>query len=221
MTTAPAPVAVIAPWQRRLPNVITVARLVLAGLFFAMLSVYEFGTTAMNWWLFAAGWVYGLAAATDAVDGHRARKWQVTSVFGRVVDPFCDKILVLGSFVYFAGPAFQTVEGGEVASLTGVPAAVVVILLGRELLVTTLRGMAEAAGQTMGAKSAGKAKMIFQSTAIPMVILYVLVRGWVGTGHPLEVALRVLREVAVWGTVAVTLWSMWPYVKGFLPEKSA
>ncbi len=195
--------------KRRLPNVITVGRLVLAAVFFGMLRFYDFGTTQAAWWLFTAGWVYGLAAATDWLDGHLARKWDAASTFGRVVDPFCDKILVLGTFVFFASEVFLT-SAGE--SLTGVGPIVVILLLGRELLVTTIRGLSEAGGEAMGAKSAGKLKMIFQSVAIPVVLVYVVSRGWLDRGDGLEIALRVLREIAVWGTVVVTLWSAMAYL---------
>lgn len=184
----------------------------LAGVFFVMLGFYRHGTPAMAWWLFAAGWVYGLAAATDAIDGHLARKWQVTSVFGRIVDPFCDKILVLGSFIFFASRYFLLVEDGSVRSLSGVGPAVVVILLGRELLVTTLRSMAESSGQSMGAKWAGKFKMIFQSIAIPVVIVYVFLLNFLEYGSGFEIFMRVLRDVAIWGTVIVTIWSAWDYL---------
>ena len=102
--------------RRRLPNAITIARLALAGIFFGMLLLYRHGSAGNGWWLLAAGWVYGLAAATDWLDGYLARKWGVTSVFGRVVDPFCDKILVLGIFIFFASAVFMvpdaSVDGG-------------------------------------------------------------------------------------------------------------
>ena len=201
--------------RRRLPNAITVARLLVSGVFFAMLRLYQHGGPGMAWWLFAAGWVYGLAAITDAIDGHLARKWNVTSVFGRVVDPFVDKILVLGSFVLFAGGNFLVPRGGgggELHSLTGVGPIVVILLLSRELLVTTIRGLIESGGGDFGAKWSGKAKMIFQSAAIPVVLFYVFLLGFFPPGHWLTTAFRVLRDVAVWGTVAVTLLSALDYI---------
>lgn len=201
--------------RRRLPNAITIARLALAGVFFGMLLAYRHGSQENAWWLFAAGWVYGLAAATDWLDGYLARRWGVTSLFGRVVDPFCDKILVLGTFVFFASSTFvvpdETVRGG-MRSLTGVGPVIVVLLLGRELLVTTIRGLFEGAGEPYGAKWSGKLKMIFQSVAIPVVLFYVFILAFIDRGEPIEIALRWLRDVAVWGTVIVTLWSGWSYI---------
>jgi CDP-diacylglycerol--glycerol-3-phosphate 3-phosphatidyltransferase len=196
--------------RRRLPNAITIARLALAGIFFGMLLLYHHGNVGNAWWLFAAGWVYGLAAATDWLDGYLARKWAVTSVFGRIVDPFCDKILVLGTFIFFASAVFVVPDPaatGGVRSLTGVGPVIVVLLLGRELLVTTIRGMFESTGQAFGAKWGGKQKMTFQSIAIPVVLFYVFMLAVLERGDTFEIALRIVRDVAVWGTVIVTLWS--------------
>lgn len=207
--------------RRRLPNAITIARLALAGVFFAMLLLYRHGNQENAWWLFAAGWVYGLAAATDWLDGYLARKWSVTSVFGRIVDPFCDKILVLGTFVFFASSTFlepdASVPGG-MRSLTGVGPVIVVLLLSRELLVTTIRGVFEGTGQAYGALWSGKLKMVFQSIAIPVVLFYVFMLAFIERGQALEVAFRYVRDIAVWGTVIVTLWSGWAYLPRRAPS---
>ena len=133
----------------------------------------------------------------------------------RIVDPFCDKILVLGTFVFFASNVFlvpDAAEPGALRSLTGVGPAVVVLLLGRELLVTTIRGIYEGTGQAFGARASGKAKMIFQSVAIPVVLFYVFLLGFVEHGSAVELTFRVLRYVAVWGTLIVTLWSALDYI---------
>ena len=85
-------------------------------------------------------------------------------------------MLVLGTFVFFAAEVFVDPRTGE--SLTGVGPVVVIILLGRELLVTTIRGLSvDGRGGGMGAKWAGKFKMVFQSVAIPVVLAYVIARG--------------------------------------------
>ena len=207
--------------RRTLPNAITVARLVVSAIFFAMVRLYEHGTPQMAWWLFAAGWVYGLAAATDALDGYLARKWQAVSTFGRVVDPFVDKILILGSFALLAGDNFLVPEivGDEIRlqSLTGVGPIVLILLLSRELLVTTLRGLYESAGLEFGSKWSGKAKMMFQSLAIPVVLFYVFIVNLIDPSSTTSTVFRVLRDVAVWGTVIVTLLSIVDY----LPRRAA
>src|SRR5215216_14361 len=133
---------------RHVPNLLTVSRLLLALVFFAMLAYYQYEGRGDPWFLNTAFFVYAVALFTDFLDGFLARRWKVEGQFGRVVDPFVDKILVLGSFAFFAGKNFviqHVIVGAahaqyRVDTITGVAPGIVVILLARELLVTTLRG---------------------------------------------------------------------------------
>src|SRR4051812_43590169 len=130
---------------QHVPNLLTGARLLLAIIFFAMLAIYQHDGRGDPTLLNAAFVVYLIALVTDFLDGYLARKWKVEGAFGRVVDPFVDKVLVLGSFIFFAGKNFiipDTPLGDRhhfvVRTITGVAPGIVVILLARELLVTTL-----------------------------------------------------------------------------------
>ena len=87
----------------KLPNQLTVARIVLAAVFFILLGIYEQGTQTGRWLLNAAFVIYIVAGITDVLDGWIARKYNLTSAFGRIVDPFVDKVLVVGAFVMLAG----------------------------------------------------------------------------------------------------------------------
>ena len=193
--------------RRQIPNSLTVLRLVLAAVFFALLEIYRYpgGASAL---LMAAVAVFIAAAATDALDGYLARRWSAESVFGRIMDPFCDKILILGAVLYLASPAFLDVESGRMVS--GVYPWMVVLVLARELLVTGIRGIAEQRGINFGAKAIGKWKMILQSVVVPVVLLIVAVDptrgGWTWLVWP--------RDVLVYATVLVTLVSGWPYLRG-------
>src|SRR5579862_5794698 len=95
---------------RHVPNGLTASRLLLAGVFFAMLAYYQNqGTLERHGdvvWLNSALFIYVVALITDFLDGYLARRWKVEGAFGRVVDPFVDKVLVLGSFAFFAGKNF-------------------------------------------------------------------------------------------------------------------
>src|SRR4051812_44875367 len=133
---------------RHVPNILTSLRLVLAGAFFVLLSFYQYEGRGDPFLLISAFIIYIAALVSDYLDGYLARKWNVASAFGRVVDPFADKILVLGSFIFFAGKNFIIPEvelighhGPHmvVKTITGVAPGMVVILLSRELLVTSLR----------------------------------------------------------------------------------
>src|SRR4051812_37881326 len=134
---------------RHVPNLLTGSRLVLAAVFFAMLGYYQHdvsGRHADILWLNIALVIYVIAVITDFLDGYLARKWKVEGVFGRIVDPFVDKVLVLGSFIFFAGKNFIVPDidkysiPSNVRTITGVVPWMVVVILARELLVTSLRG---------------------------------------------------------------------------------
>src|ERR1700722_8978373 len=137
---------------RHIPNAITAARLVLAIFFFGLLALYQHGGSGDPWRLNTAFIIYVVALFTDFLDGYLARRWKVEGAFGRVVDPLVDKVLVLGSFIFFAGKNFiipdtataETLKmSGVVKTVSGVAPGMVVLLLARELLVTSLRGSSE------------------------------------------------------------------------------
>ncbi len=200
------------PIRRSLPNALTLLRLVLAAGFFATLNAYRYPDKNIAWAAVAIG-IFIAAAITDSLDGHLARKWGVTSKFGRLMDPFCDKVLILGAFIYLAGPRFVVTEWVEEPTFftmaTGVYPWMVVVILVRELLVTGVRGVIESMGVSFGAKLSGKLKMILQSIAIPTVLFVVI------TFKPHENiwALRIC-DVLVYATVIVTVWSGLPYIVG-------
>ncbi len=200
--------------RKRLPNVLTMLRLVLAAAFFGTLNAYRYPDHHTLWANIAVVF-FVLAAITDAFDGYLARKWHVESVFGRIMDPFCDKVLVLGAFIYMAGPRFivrEWVEDGSFFTMaTGVYPWMVVIVLARELLVTGFRGEAESMGVSFGSNWVGKAKMILQSIAIPLVIL-LTVNFKTGGEDTLNIVARWTCYVVVYVTVGVTIVSGLPYV---------
>jgi len=147
-----------------IPNQLTIARLVLSVVFFVLLALETHGTFLFGGIkpiLNVAVAVFVLAVVTDFLDGYLARKWELTSTFGRIADPFADKIVVCGGFVMLTGVARELVE----------PWFAVVIMF-REFLVSGLRSFLESRGVAFGAAWSGKVKMLVQSITIPLVILY-------------------------------------------------
>jgi len=192
------------PLQRQLPNALTMLRLVMAGAFFTVLSVPGLQSVQGEidpFRLHLATALFILGAITDALDGHLARRWRVESAFGRIMDPVCDKVLVLGAFVYLAG--------SPLAPASGVATWMVVLIIFRELLVTGIRSVLEATGHTFAANWWGKAKMILQTIAIPAVLIILAVFP---PDHPDNIAFRVVRDVVVWATLIATVFSGVPYV---------
>ena len=202
--------------RKNIPNQLTVLRLILAGVFFAVLNQYHFefeSTSEQSFTLIAAFSLFILAAVTDWLDGYLARRWQVESAFGRIMDPVCDKVLVLGAFIYLAGPRFivPPIDGElsyEMAS--GVYPWMITVVLARELLVTAVRSELEAQGMKFGANIFGKLKMVLQSFAVPIILAMV----WIGPIRHDWAA--VIRDVVVYATVIATIMSGVPYIRGII-----
>lgn len=233
MTTGPV---VLSPalasavgWRRWFPNALTVLRLVIATAFFVLLAVGDYKARELLhdqktlapisplrpiWTYLWAAALFGLAALTDAFDGPLARRWKVVSKFGRVMDPFADKILVVGSFIMLAGPRFGVeLEDGSFFQVSGIQPWMVVVILGRELLVTSIRAVMEQEGKDASALWSGKAKMIVQALAIP-AILVTLGATEVRPGS----WGRWLIDSITWTTVVVTVISGIPYARRGVSE---
>jgi len=187
-----------------LPNQITIARLFLAIIFFICLAQFD-GRVEMprRWILDVSVALFIIAAITDIIDGWLARKYNQVTSFGRVIDPFVDKILVIGAYIFMAGDRFTDAAGENISHIRD---WMVLVVLGRELLVTSLRGVTEASGQSFGANIYGKLKMLLQSVTVVWVLLHL--------SHPDWPAYLVgFTPYLVYIMVAVTTLSVLPYLK--------
>jgi CDP-diacylglycerol--glycerol-3-phosphate 3-phosphatidyltransferase len=143
-----------------LPNLLTLARLPLAIVLFVCI--------AYQWWL-AGLIVFALASLTDWADGFFARWLNLQSALGRSLDPLVDKVLVGGAFIFLI-----PVKGSELAPW------MVTVVVGRELIITGLRGIMEAKGIKFGADMLGKLKMVLQCAVLIAVlgILWLQRQAW-------------------------------------------
>ncbi|MCU0878240.1 MAG: CDP-diacylglycerol--glycerol-3-phosphate 3-phosphatidyltransferase [Pirellulaceae bacterium] len=128
------------------PNLLTAARFVLAVVVFVLIPLGHYA---------AATIVFVLAAGTDWIDGWWARKYGQVTKLGRIFDPFVDKIIICGTFTFLAA---------EVGS--GILPWMAVVVMGREMLVTAIRGVIEQQGGDFSANFSGKLKMVFQCVAV-------------------------------------------------------
>ncbi len=155
---------------RLIPNILTLGRLILTIIFLIMILFSPYAAKR-TLFLDIAFIIFIVAGLTDFVDGIVARKFNVTSKFGRMIDPLADKVLVCGAFICFAiigepklfnlGPKMLAVIHWSVAG----------ILILREAYVTILRHIAEARGINFAATISGKVKMCIQSFAIGTVVV--------------------------------------------------
>jgi CDP-diacylglycerol--glycerol-3-phosphate 3-phosphatidyltransferase len=187
-----------------IPNQITVARLALAILFFVVLSQYVHGVAPI-WKLDLATAIFVLASVSDFLDGYLARKWGQVTPLGRVLDPMVDKVLVCGAFILFLDTGFLDKSGHNV---TEMQAWMVLVIVGRELLVTGLRGFNESQGRAFGAGLHGKIKMWLQCIAAPVVLLLIAHEDALMSAS----AATTVKKVLLWATVVVTALSMLQYL---------
>lgn len=164
------------------PNLLTLARLVLAVVLFAMIS---FGSS----WI-AAAVMFVAAAATDALDGYIARKYGLVTTLGRIMDPFADKIIVCGAFLFLVAQP-----------QSGVNAWMALVVFGREMFITSLRAFLEQHGRDFSAVWSGKIKMVLQCAAVTGSLLSMDSRF-------AEVSSFILaRDIVLWAMTAVTVYS--------------
>ncbi len=160
---------------KQLPNILTMGRLVLTIIFLVMILMapqyYADGEVPFPGFLDVAFILFVFAGLTDIADGIAARRLNVTSKFGRIVDPLADKILVCGAFICFGiigQPKLFDFGPGELAIIHW---SVAGVLIAREVFVTVLRHIAESRGVNFAATVSGKVKMFLQSFAIGTVII--------------------------------------------------
>ena len=113
-----------------------------------------------------------LAVASDALDAWWVRRYKRISVFGRIVSPFSDKLLVCGVFVCLITIPELTSDRAGFPAWLMLQAWMVIIIIGRELLVSSLRAFVEGAGGDFSSKWLGRLRMMVQCAAIVFALLY-------------------------------------------------
>jgi len=202
--------------SRHIPNLITAGRFFLAIGFFILLGFH--GREASWPVLDVALAVFLVAVVSDVVDGYLARRLGHLTKFGRIADPFVDKIIICGALAYFIGDQFgriyinidvldSRISPMVIENLTGWRPWMVAVILARELLVTGMRSFSELHNIPFAASLSGKVKMFIQCVTVAWVLVYVA--HW--TDGPAWT--RSVRDVLIWTTTLVTAFSGLVYVK--------
>jgi CDP-diacylglycerol--glycerol-3-phosphate 3-phosphatidyltransferase len=177
------------------PNQLTLARFVLALVLFWLIASQRWG-----WCLV----VFLVAAFTDWLDGYLARLHNLTSTLGRNLDPLVDKLLMCGCYI------FLLPKGTDEGWLTP---WMVTVVVGREMVITSLRSYMESAGGRFGADWLGKLKMVLQCAAIIGIFLELISRSaWPPFLAFMRDWLPWLRDVALYAMIASTLLSGLQYL---------
>jgi CDP-diacylglycerol--glycerol-3-phosphate 3-phosphatidyltransferase len=186
-----------------IPNSITAFRLVLTAVFIAAITMQQ------PWANILALVTFIVAAASDWFDGYFARKLDLVTSLGKLLDPLADKILVAAGFIYLS-------SNFDTKGLC--PVWVSCVIIGREFMVTGLRQIAVEQGVVLEADRLGKWKTAFQLTFIITCLTYIAFdpiqdTNWFTTlFYTLSNPDSYLIVVSLWAAVALTLISGWNYL---------
>lgn len=171
-----------------LPNQLSLGRLVLCLVFVVVLEC------SGPWRGVAAFAVFVLAALTDWLDGYLARKWNLITDLGKLLDPLADKILVCVAYIALVREGLA-------------PLWIVALIISREFLITGLRTLAAAKGVILGAERIGKHKTISQMVTVLFgLLLLSLLDAGVYVSFAGQLNGLVLQPL-LWITVAITVYS--------------
>ena len=220
-----------------LPNSITLARIIVVPLLVVVLL-----TPVAERWFGISGYALGIvlflaAALTDIVDGHLARRRNQVSILGKFMDPIADKLLISAALIVLVEKHLA-------------PSWAVVVVLGREFIITGLRSVAASEGIVIQAQSLGKLKMWAQCVAV-VALLVAAANGPppvsnFGLEYPaafwqvpeVQTAFADLTKLdissndwkvfgylvgrgALWVSVILSIWSMYGYFAYFIRENRA
>ena len=189
--------------MNQIPNILTISR------FFITLG-FIYGIQAESWEMKLLGFVFFVVAAlTDWLDGYLARKWNLITAFGKIMDPIADKFLTLSAFCIFT--MIGVMEGW-----------MLIVILIREVGLTGYRFWAMSQKKVLAAESWGKVKTVIQMIMIIMMLIFLILqasplatklpKGFFG-GYMFELL------VMMYVTVAITVVSGVSFLKNNIGKK--
>ena len=220
-----------------LPNYLTLARITIIPIMVVVLL-----TPISDEWLGISGYalaivIFLVASFTDILDGHIARRRNQVSTLGKFLDPIADKLLVSAALIVLVEKHLA-------------PSWAVLIIIGREFIVTGLRSVAAAEGIIIQAKNSGKLKMWAQCVSIVALLVaaaagpppvsnfgmeYPAFRFWevqevqTAFAHLATLDLTtndwrvfgyLVGRGALWAAVLLAMWSMYEYLSYFYRERN-
>ncbi len=178
-------------WKHNLPTWLTYSRAALAPVILGVLM------SGWSWSGWAAAILFILGSLTDWFDGYFARKYNVESNMGRLMDPISDKILVLSAIIMLL-------------AMGRVDPIMVFLFLARDIFIGGIRSVAAANNMIIGAKPFGKWKTAFQMVAIPCLLVY----------EPLfKIPIADIGYYGLWVSVVLSLLSGAEYTIGYYKSR--
>ncbi len=175
-----------------LPNLLSIFRILIVP----VLVVFLFSSSPIT--SFLAALIFGIASLTDLLDGYIARYQKSETAIGKLLDPLADKLLINSALIMLI-------------PLGRIPAWMVVLIVGREIAVTGLRGIASIEGLVIAASIWGKAKTVFQSIALACLLLHYEYLG---------INFHMFGMILMWIALGITVWSGFDYFFKFYKAHS-
>lgn len=191
-----------------IPNTLTLARILMVPILVVVLL-----TKVKNHEIIGV-LVFWAASITDLLDGYLARRWKQVTTLGKLLDPLADKLLISGALI-------------SLVELDLAPAWMVFIILGREMAITGLRGLASEEGITIAADWLGKWKLGAQIAAISCLILGPKLDGWLYLWTKVEIFRFFIQlnkpysfflgmgVLLLWAAMILAVWSAASYFRSF------
>jgi len=181
-----------------IPNILTLMRIAAIPLMAVLLLT---GEREPCFWAAA---LFSAASFTDWLDGFLARRMGIVTVFGKFLDPIADKLIVMAALIM-------------ITPLGRVPAWMVLVILGREIIITGLRGIASSEGIVISASDLGKFKTIFQIVAIIALLLHFDYHWLFSSNNPLFIVnMHNVGMFYLWIAFVITVWSGVDYLYKFI-----
>ena len=196
-----------------LPNIITGARIaVCPAIFFLAISP----AMDVRFWAFG---LFVVAALSDIWDGYLARRYDLITDIGKLLDPVADKLLVASTFIPFFLISHRDVGAELVPGWGALPLWVLIVIFGRELFMTLFRQYAVGQGVVIPAGRSGKQKALLQALFIGGLLLWyplrmlASARAWDGGLWTFWEQLHTTWiEVTLWLALVLTIYSMIDYL---------
>jgi CDP-diacylglycerol--glycerol-3-phosphate 3-phosphatidyltransferase len=181
-----------------LPNILTLMRIAAIPLL-AVLLISP--SKCAGFWAAA---LFAIASITDWLDGYLARRMGIVTIFGKFLDPIADKLIVMAALIMLL-------------PFNRVPAWMALVIIGREIIITGLRGIASTEGIVIAASDLGKFKTIFQIVAILGLLLHYDYHWFFSINHPyLYVNMHNVGMFYLWIATVITIWSGVDYMVRFM-----
>ncbi len=169
-------------------NKLTILRILLIPFFIVTFYI------PWTYWYWPATLLFVIAFATDMLDGYLARSRNMVTNFGKFMDPIADKLLTMTALVMLTAKGMLS-------------PVIIIIILGREFIVSGLRLVAAGNGKVIAAGWLGKAKTMAQFIMLLFLLLRPVLEKMLGMGGA-AVLIGILVAVAT----LLTVWSGWDYV---------